>query len=422
MTMSNRALDGLNTDQVIMSKQALAGVKVLDFSWWAAGPMATKVLADLGALVIKVENREHIDHLRVSEPYKGEVADIDKSGAFLQLNTGKLSLGLDVMKPKGLAIAKELVKWADVVVENFAVGVMERMSLGYDELKRLNEDIIFFRSSSLGQNNVYKKSRGAGHVAGGLAGNYFLTGWPDRTPSHSVSIAWCDIVQSIMGTVAVLAALDYRRRTGKGLEIDSTQLEANVHVLAPAFLDYQVNKRIAVRNGNRDASASPHGAFPCKGDDQWCAIAVFTQEEWERLCSTMGKPELIVDTRFSSLEARKAHEDELEEIVSGWTVRFAPHELMAKLQKAGVRSGVVQTAADIVGSDPQVQAREFFLKLEHPAMGVVNHPSSPFKFSKTPIQVKTAPLFGEHDCFVCTQILGMSGEEFAALVNEGVVM
>jgi benzylsuccinate CoA-transferase BbsF subunit len=220
--------------------------------------------------------------------------------------------------------------------------------------------------------------------------------------------------------MAIIAALDYKRRTGKGQYIDTSMVEVCTHANTPDLLEYQAGGRYHTRNGNHVDYASPHAVFPCKGDDRWCAIAVFNDYEWQALCRTPGMPARLKDPKFSSLESRKQNEAELEHLISEWTVQFTDYEVMNKLQAAGVPSGVVQTMEDILDHDPQLKEREFLLSIENPELGIFGHPTPAYKLTKTKAKISRAPLMGEHTEYVCISILGLSDREFAELAGQNV--
>jgi benzylsuccinate CoA-transferase BbsF subunit len=220
--------------------------------------------------------------------------------------------------------------------------------------------------------------------------------------------------------MAIVAALDYRHRTGKGQYIDASMIEVCIHQITPALLDWEANKHLQTRNGNHIAYAAPHGVFPCQGDDRWCAIAVFTDEEWAAFCHAIGNPSWTKEPRFATLNSRKENEDALEELVAEWTKQRSAEEIMQTMQTAGVPVGVVQTMQDLMEHDPQLKEREFLVPLKHPVMGIFGHPTPPYKLLKTKAQVKTSPCLGEHTEYVCTQLLGMSNEEFVELSQQGV--
>jgi benzylsuccinate CoA-transferase BbsF subunit len=401
------------------TRSILEGIRVLDFSWVGAGPIATKYLADFGAQVIKVESRKRLDLGRLSAPFKDNIVDPDRSAFFLHSNTSKLSITLNLSHPKGVEIAKKLVLLSDIVMENFAPGVIGRIGLGYDVLRQIKPNIIMASSSIYGQTGPKSRFRGFGNAGAAISGHYALTGWPDRDPV-SPGIAYADVVQPLFTVLALLAALDYRERTGKGQYIDASQVETMIQFISPTMLDYFVNGHIQKRMGNRSLYACPHGAFPCQGEDRWCAIAVFDDMEWKGLCQVMQNPEWTHNAKFATLSSRKENEDELESLMGQWTTHYKAEDLVAKLQAADVPSGVVQDASDLVDRDPQLRARQSFIRLDHPVIGECNHPAPPIKLSKSPAQIKTSPCLGQHNDYVYTKLLGIPDEEYVELLNDGV--
>lgn len=398
---------------------ALKNIKVLDFSWAGAGPFVTKLLGDFGARIFKVESKTHPDIGRMTPPFKNNISHPDRGGLFLHTNTSKLSITLNLQHPKGKEIAKKLAGRADIVMENYTPGVMERLGMSYDELIKIKPDIIMASSSIYGQTGPKNRLSGFGNTGYAISGHYMLTGWPDKEPV-SPGVAYADIVQPVFTIVAILAALDYRRRTGKGQHIDTTQVESMVQFISPAMLDYFANGRVETRQGNRSSYASPHGVFPCKGDNRWCALAVFNEKQWQSLCKTMGDPEWCRNSKFASLSSRKENEDELESFIGKWTGNYDRDDLTNLLQNAGVPSGPVQDGSDLVDRDPQLRERQSFVKLTHPVIGECNHPAPAVKLSESPSQMKTSPCLGEHNEYVYKEFLGISDEEYGALLDEGV--
>ncbi len=401
-------------------KAPLEGIRVCDFSWVGAGPLATKYLADFGAQVIKIESTKHPDIGRLSAPFKDNIIHPDRSAFFLHSNTSKLSITLNIRHPKGVEIAKKIVRISDIVMENFTPGVIDKLGLGYNELKKIKPDIIMASSSIYGQSGPKTRFSGFGNSGASISGHYVLTGWPDRPPV-TPGIAYADVVQPLFTAASLLAALDYRDKTGKGQYIDTTQVETMVQFISPAFLDYFANGNVQTRQGNRSSYASPHGVFQCKGDDQWCALAVFDEKEWLGLCEAMDNPQWSKDPKFGSIASRKNNEDELEQLIAAWTITYDRDELVNLLQRVNVPSGPVQDASEIVDKDPQLRERQSFVKLEHPVIGECNHPVPPVKLSKTPSQVKTSPCLGEHNEYVYLDLLGIPDEEFVELLNDGVL-
>lgn len=402
-----------------MAKKPLEGVKVAGFTWYYAGPQTTKVLADYGAEVVRIEGKSRPDLQRISPGSKDDIVGFNRNGDFNQRNTGKLSIALNLANPRGKEIAKQFVARADIVVESFGGGVFKRMGLGYDELKKVKPDIIMLSSCLQGQTGPHYTLPGFGTHLTALSGFNTITGWPDRPPG-SLGF-YTDYIGARFMILAILAALTYRRRTGKGQYIDLAQYENGVHFNAPLILDYAVNKRIAERMGNRSPYAAPHGVYRCLGEDRWCAIAVGTDEEWSNFSSVLGNPALTSDLRFSTLPARKENEEELDRLIEEWTVERSAEEVMTTMQAAGVAAGVVETNQDILEHDPQLKHRRAYWQLEHPEIGRHYLPAPPFTLTKSPYEIRRSPLLGEHNEYTLKELLGMSDEEVAGLVIEGVV-
>lgn len=402
------------------AKKPLEGLKIIDLTWLITGPIACKFLADYGAEVIKVESHSMPDNIRITTPFKDNIAGVNRSGTFANYNSGKYSLSLNVKHPKGLEVAKRLVAWADVVVESFRPETMKRWGLGYEELRRIRPDIIMLSMSMQGQTGPFSRQPGVGTQLQALVGITHFTGWPDREPAGT-PIPYPDFISPWYVVVAVMAALDYRRRTGQGLYIDMSQLETSLQFVAPSLLDYMVNGRMQSRTGNQHPYAAPHGIYRCQGDDRWCAIAVFTDEEWHALCGALGNPGWTEEPRFATFLGRKENESELNKLVEEWTSTHTAEEVTGLLQAAGVAAGVVQNGQDLLERDRQLQYRHHFWSFEHPETGRHVTEAAPYRLSRTPGGPKwPAPCLGEHNHYVCTQVLGMPDEEFVALVAEGV--
>jgi len=402
-----------------MSKLPFEGIKVADFCWVWTGPTTTKVLADFGATVVKIESHKRLDVWRMQPPFKDDQVGPDRGAVFNSINTGKMSVSIDLSQPKGIELAKKLVAWADVVTDNYAGGAMERMGLGYDVLKQIKPDIIMMSSALMGQTGPWHDSPGYGDQLSAISGLHEISGWPDRPPGEIGF--YTDFIAPRFNALTLIAALDYRRRTGKGQYLDIAQHQGGVQYVAPLLLDYMVNGRVATRQGNRDPHAAPHGSYQCQGDDRWCAIAVFTDEEWQSLCQVMGNPAWTQDPKFATLEKRQENEEELDRLLNEWTINQDDMALMQTLQKAGVPAGRVGTTQDQMDNDPQLLAREFYQTREHPELGTYRPPRQPCLLSKTPCQVKRAPLIGEHNEEVLKGFLGLSDEEIEMLIVEEVI-
>jgi len=398
----------------------LAGVKVLDFFWVAIGPMTTSYLAEYGATVVRIESKGRPEVLRNAPPFGRGQRGPNGSAYYANYNANKYGFGLNMSHPKALEVIKRFIPWADVVTENFTPGTMEKWGLGYENLRQLKPDIIMLSASMLGRGGPYSRQPGFGPVLSSLSGMTGVTGWPDRAPTNPYG-AYTDFVVPRFATPALLAALDYRRRTGRGQYLDISQLEAALHFMAPLLLDCANNGHEPHRMGNRHAAVAPHGAYPCQGEDRWCTIACMTEAAWQALCRVMGHPAWAQEERFATMSRRKAHEDELDQHISAWTQNWYAYTLMHTLQQAGVPAGVVQTNQDLL-ADPQLQHRGHFVYMDHSAVG--RHPvqRSEFRLSKVAAEHRwSAPRIGQHTVQVCKNILGMSADEIDALIAERVL-
>ena len=272
----------------------LQDVKVLDLMWVMAGPMATRVLADYGATVIHVESTRHIDTVRTITPFHDGEPGVENSGLYETINAGKLGITLNLSHPEGRAVVLDLVRWADVVTESFSPKAMRAWGLDYDTLRHVKPDIIMISSCLMGQNGPLAQFAGFGNLAAAISGYSNITGWPDRPPAGPF-LAYTDTVAPRFSAATILAALDYRRRTGMGQYIDQSQAESALHFMGPALLDYTVNGRTLDRMGNRDVHMAPHGVYACAGEDRWVAIAAVTPDHWQTLCEVIGQPQLAHD-------------------------------------------------------------------------------------------------------------------------------
>jgi len=407
--------------KTVKRESALGNIKIVDFSWVAQGPLATRYLAAHGATVVKMESMKRPDPARLMWPNVDGIPGVNRCYAFVNNNMNKYSMQLNVKDPRGLQLAERLIDWADVVVENFTPGTMEAMQLGYERLQETNPEIIMVRASIQGQTGPCAHQSGFGAQAAALVGFSHLVGWPDRTPVGQ-NWAYPDFVSALHVVVAIMGALDYRRRTGKGQMIDVSQFEAGVNFLSPALLDYSVNKRIQSAAGNRSASRVPHGVYRCQGDDSWCAITVCNDEEWMSFCEVIGDPEWTKDIRFATFLDGKKNEDELERLIEEWTINHSAEQVMQMMQAFGVPAGKVQSNRDLVDEDPQLKYRDYYWRMEHVEMGEIIGDGISFRLSKTPSEFRNPPpCLGEHTEYVCREILKMSDEEFMELANDGEV-
>ncbi len=398
-----------------------SGLNVVDFTWLMAGPVATKYLADHGATVVRVETANPPCRLRAAGPYKDGVPGANRSQFFGDFNTSKLSISLDLKNPAARDVVRRLIAWADVCVENFTPGTMDDLGIGYEVAREINPSIIFASSCLMGQTGPAAAFAGYGYHAAAIAGYFEITGWPDLPPAGPWS-AYTDVVAPRFFATTIMAALDRRRRTGQGERIDLSQLEAALTFLAPQLIDYQVSGRIITRDGNRSETAAPHAAYPCAGEDQWCAIAAESDEQWEALRRAIGEPGWALDERYSNAAGRIAAQDEIDDRLSEWTRERSPYDVMRILQEAGVPAGVAQRSSDLL-NDPQLAYRGFHRYLEHPEMGNIPYTGHQFRIGGYDSGPRSpAPCLGQHNEQVMRDILGMTDEQMTEVLATGALV
>jgi crotonobetainyl-CoA:carnitine CoA-transferase CaiB-like acyl-CoA transferase len=407
-----------NTEEM-MVEHALKGLRVLDLCWVIAGPFATKILADMGAEVIKIESYRKLDGLRMVGPWRDQKpTPPDRSGAFDTRNVNKLSMALDLKSTAGVEIFKRLVKVSDVIVENFSAGTMDKFGLGYSVLGQINPKIIMVSLAGFGQTGPYRDYVSFGPNLQAISGLTSITGWPGRV-AVGIGQAYPDFVGGLYTVFAILASLRHRN-TGRGLHIDLSQYEGAVSTLGHSVLEYTVNNRIPQPAGNRHTYACPHGCYRCQGDERWCVIAVFNDEEWQSFCDVIGNPDWVKNPEFATFLGRKKAEDKLDRLIEEWTIKRSAEEVMELMQGAGVAAGVVQNVEDLLRHDRHMKARGYYQELDHPPIGKSIPEGIPFKFSLTPGSLRTpGPLLGEHNDYVLKTVLGMSQQEIDKLASEG---
>ncbi|MFC2068777.1 CaiB/BaiF CoA transferase family protein [Chloroflexota bacterium] len=402
----------------MVKSRPFESIKAVGFTIAATANVVLRTLGMFGATVVRIESQARPCNLRVAQPYKDGKPGINRSGYYSLYNNDRYSLGLNLKHPKASAVLKRLLEWADVVLENFSPGTMGRLGLSYEQISKINPNIIMLSLSAQGQTGPDYFMPGYGGTISGLSGLNYITGWPDRSPVN-INQSYPDFIAPRFASVALLAAIDYRRRTGKGQYIDCSNYEPCVSFLIPEIMDYTVNKRIKVRPGNTCASMAPHGVYKCQGDDKWCAIAVSDEAEWLAFCKVIGNTSLINDPKYKTLTERKINEEELNQLITEWTINYTPEEVMIKMQTSGIAAGVVQNCRDIV-NDPQLDHRQYFKTVDHPEMGAHPYLLTNYILSETPAEInKPAPLLGQHTEYVCKELLKMSEEEFVALLLEG---
>ena len=396
----------------------LEGVRVLELTTGAAGPTVGRVLGEFGAEVVRIESRLRADG------HRGQKQELwNKRPDFIKLHRGKKSFTVNMNTAKGRELVAELARKSDVLVENFGLGVLEKWGLDYPRLKEINPAIILVRVKGLGSTGPHASDLTWGPNVGNIMGSTHLWNYPGSPVSTAEArTQHPDFMGGVTAAYAVVLALMRRAETGVGQWIDSAQVEIGASLLGPRYLEYTVNGHDPVPQGNTSVVAAPYGAYRCKGDDRWCVIGVYTQEEWAALCTLLGQPDWAREGTFATHLDRVRHRGELDRWVEAWTRDREPHQVMESLQAVGVMAAAVQDVADQFHRDPQYAARGFLTVLREPEAGEVATEGIPVRLSETPGSVRgPAPLMGEHTEEVARELLGLSPREISALEEEGVL-
>ena len=411
-------------------KPALDGLRVLDLTQVAAGPYSTMMLAFMGAEVIKVESCSRMDINRGrARPAAGDPRVYpggdpgerpwNRAAHHVHRNINKLSVTLDLSAPRGKELFLDLARICDVLVENYRASVMDRLGLGYDAISQANPQIIYVKISSQGDSGPERDYGSLGSTLEQTAGLASVTGY-EGGPPLMTNETYPDPVVGILAFGALMAALRRRRATGRGCLVDMSQREVTSMLLGEAFLDYSANGRVAGTMGNRHRDMSPHGVYPCLGDDMWVAISVSAEDEWLGLCRCIGQPRLANDSRFQDLESRRLNQAELDQIISTWTLERDHYQVMHMLQAHGVPTGAVLKANETL-ADPHLEARGFWDVVDHPEAGAYKQTTTPWVLSKSPrLPAVAAAGLGEHNFQVFNGLLGLSPAEIADLVESSI--
>ncbi|MEX2229991.1 MAG: CoA transferase [Dehalococcoidia bacterium] len=398
----------------------LAGIRVADFFWLIAGPATSRVLADCGADVIKIESHARLDNIRLTGPQPSEPGSLDTNAVFNDVNTNKRSVTLNLGTPRGVELAKEIVRHSDIVTNNFTGDRMDRWGMGYEALRAIKPDIIMLTMPVMGTTGPYVRYGAYGNGVIGYGGMRTNMGFPGRPPV-GIAPLYSDFSAPYFAVSALMAALYHRERTGEGQFIDLAQMESAVSLLGTGVLEYTANGHIPEPPGNRARDYAPHGAYPCWGADRWCAIAVRDDAEWRALCAAIDLPALADDPRFATLADRKRNEDELDALIAGWTRERDAWQITHLLQSRGVIAGVVEDLEDMLIRDPQLPVLHFErLQREDEAVAFTTH-RQPARFDGASLPLRRGPRMGEHNEEVLTGLLGLSHEEYVQLLIDRVV-
>jgi crotonobetainyl-CoA:carnitine CoA-transferase CaiB-like acyl-CoA transferase len=413
-------------------RRPLEGVRVIDLTKIVAGPNCTRMLATMGAEVIRVEwhDQRALDLLRMVRPHApgGDPESLNRSGLFNNINPGKYGVTLNLSLPQGRELFKRLIKTATVLCENYSPSQMQSWELGYRELRKINPGLIYMQITGMGKSGTYNSYLSVGPTAQALSGLTHMSGLPEPMPPAGWGYSYLDHSTGYYGAMLVMAALLRRRRTGEGCYVDVSQTEVGIMTSGTATLAAQLTGKSTGRHGNRMESAewAPHGAYPCRGTDEWIAIAIQNNAQWLSLIDDMGSPPWARDTRFATAANRKANEDDLDRGVAEYTKNQDRYELMDRLQKRGIAACAVQTAADRCERDDQLKARGYFVPLAHSEIGTWPIENFPAKFESMRVEVgglpgRGAPKMGEDNDYVYREILGLKPEEIATLKEEWVI-
>ena len=405
------------------SRGALAGLRVLDLTWVLAGPYATRLFADHGADVIKVESRHRSDPTRFAASHflsRHPALHHDRSGYFNNHNRGKRSLALHLNAPEARAILARLVRHSDVVIENFSPRVMAGWELDYAGLRAIRPDIILVSMSGLGHTGPWRDDLTYADALAALSGLTAQAGFPGRDPVGT-TFGLGDMIAGLHAALGTLAALEHRDATGEGQHVDLSQVEAVAAHTGTSLLEVAGGHAPGAR-GNRHPTMAPHGAFRCRGDDRWLAIAVTTDDEWRALCEVMARADLAADPRLTTSAGRKADEDRVDAQVGAWTRDREARGAMEALQGKGIAAGVVADARDLVDGDPHLRARGYWERAIHPVVGEFPHEGVVARLADTPGRVwHAAPTLGQHTRAILAGVLGLTDAEITRCEKEGLL-
>ncbi|GAC1343365.1 MAG: hypothetical protein NVSMB18_19060 [Acetobacteraceae bacterium] len=401
-----------------MRPDFLKGIRFADLTWAGAGPFSTKIFADFGAEVIKVESATRVDPVRLGGPFRDGVPGLNRSGYFASRNTGKHSVALNLKSEAGRDVVRDLIRTADVVSNNFGPGAMDRLGLGYEEVRQIRPDVIYLSMPMYGETGPLSTLLGVGMTISAVSGMMSLTGYQGGPPIGPGTHFPDHAANPYHAAFAVLAALRHRRRTGRGMKIDLAQVESTINCLGAAVVEHALTGQEPARIGNRSLEHAPHNLFRCAGDDRWCAVTVLTDAQWTALAPLIGLEDA---PGLATAADRLARVDEVEAAVSRWTATREADVVMHTLQAAGIPAGVVADSRTLMERDEQLRHRGYWQVLDHPELGPATYTSPPFRLDHERVELTRPPLLGEHTDAVLGGILGYDAARLAALRASGTI-
>jgi crotonobetainyl-CoA:carnitine CoA-transferase CaiB-like acyl-CoA transferase len=429
-------------------RRALEGVRIIDLTWLQVGPQATRILATFGAQVIRIEwrNPTAIDFLRYMQPFAPNEAtadggrsqgaarshgirgNFDRGAYYNNTNPGKYAITLNLNHHKGRDLLKRMVRDANAICENFSPGQMDKWSLGFDDLRKLNPKLIYLQTTGFGKVGTYHDFVSYGPTAQAYSGLTFLSGLPEPHPPAGWGYSYLDHSPGYFGAMLLMAALHRQRQSGIGAYIDMSQTETGLMLSGTTLLEHQLTGRPTSRYGNRMPYLdwSPHGAYRCADEDNWVAISIQSDAQWRALIEEMGSPTWALDSRFASAAGRRSNEDEIDRKLTTFTSANDRYDLMSRLELRGIPCGVVQTAADRFDRDVQLKARGYYVNLTHSEIGIWPVEGFPAKLLGSPADIgglpeRAAPKLGEDNDFIYQKVVGLSVAEMTTLREENVI-
>jgi benzylsuccinate CoA-transferase BbsF subunit len=403
-----------------MKPRFLKGIRFADLTWAGAGPFSTKIFSDFGAEVIKIESATRLDSVRTGGPFKDRKYGVNRSGYFASRNTGKKSVVLDLKSEAGRELVFDIIRKSDVISNNFGPGAMNRMGLSYEDVRAVKPDIIYLSMPMYGEEGPRADLLGVGMTISAVTGLMWSTGYRPDDPVGPGTHYPDHAANPYHAAFAVVAALRRKRLTGEGMKIDLSQVESTINFIGTAVTEYAMTGHDRPQVGNGSMEVAPHNIFRCAGDDAWVAITATTDAEWRALAHLISGPQLADDPRFAKAQDRVAERDELERLVSAWTVARGADEAAQALRQAGVPAALVANSRHLIEIDAQLAARGYWQRVEHPELGNSLYASPPYRIDGERVELARPPLLGEHNREILTGLLGLDEPEIDRLEAAGV--